>query len=104
MREENVMSKVILIAEDEPVLRESLAELLAGLEPRRQEVVRRYFWAGESSREIAEALGVSVSRVQQLRQQAQEQLRTAMTTGAARAGRTRRKKSANEASLVAGSR
>ena len=30
MREENVMSKVILIAEDEPVLRESLAELLAG--------------------------------------------------------------------------
>ena len=65
-----------------------LADLLAGLDPRRREVVQRYFWAGESSREIAEALGVSVSRVQQLRQQAQELLHTAMTMGATGTGQT----------------
>jgi RNA polymerase sigma factor (sigma-70 family) len=55
-----------------------IAELLTRLDPRRREVVRRYFWAGQSCREIAEALGVSTSRVQQLRKQAQEQLREAI--------------------------
>jgi RNA polymerase sigma factor for flagellar operon FliA len=84
-----------------------LAQLLAGLEPRRREVVRRYFWGGESSREIAESLGVSVSRVQQLRQQAQEQLHLAITSGTPVASGGKRKRSRPKeatAALTAGAR
>lgn len=50
-------------------------QLLAQLEERRAEVVRRYYLEGESSAQIAASLGVSVARVQQLRGQALERLR-----------------------------
>lgn len=87
---------------EQSVERVWLAELLAGLEPRRREIVRRYFWGGESSREIAETLGVSISRVQQLRQQAQEQLRTAMA--ADYPGMTERRSVKETASFMVGTR
>lgn len=63
-----------------------MKQLLARLEPRRREVLERYFPVGENSREIAEALGVFISRVQQFTHQSLAALQVAAGVEAAPLG------------------
>lgn len=51
-----------------------VGQLLTHLEPRRREVIERHYLREETFREIAARLGVSVSRVQQLKEQGFGQL------------------------------
>lgn len=55
---------------EECELRAVIRPLIQQIEPRRRYVLIRYYWHQESTREIAERMGVSISRVQQLRMQA----------------------------------
>lgn len=57
-----------------------VGQLLAGLEPRRRFVIEREHLHGESRTKIAAALGISVSRVQQLHDAALAQLQIAAGT------------------------
>lgn len=77
----------------------TVQQLLLHLEPRRREVVERYYYQGQSSQEIAVALGVSVSRVQQLRMQAEELLKIA--AGVLPPPETKRKQTQAEAAKKA---
>jgi RNA polymerase sigma factor for flagellar operon FliA len=63
---------------EETVLRgieaQELWHLVQSLRPREREVVRRYYFLGESLKMIGVAMGVSESRISQLRRQALERL------------------------------
>jgi RNA polymerase sigma factor (sigma-70 family) len=75
-----VLADVISTCDEAPraEARALVAQLLAQLEPRRREVVERYFLLGESTTEIAASMGVSVSRVQQFKEQALAALQVAV--------------------------
>lgn len=77
--EEYSLAEAIPGREEAPATaaRLELAQLLAVLEPRRREIVVRYHLRGETTREIAAALGISTRQVQDLRQAAVAQLRDA---------------------------
>lgn len=64
-----------LIVSPEPELTLLLLEALAHLDQREQEVIRLYYWEGESHEEIARELEATISNVTKIRQRAIGKLR-----------------------------